>query len=49
MKYVFWMILETGEEIRWSGLTLTQAEKMYKWTDEHLPYNVSSYGWEDME
>lgn len=48
MKYVFYIILDTGEEIRWHGLTLTQVKNMYKWTDDNLPYNVSTYGWEEM-
>jgi len=48
-KYVFYIILDTGEEVRWPGLTLTQARNMYKWTKDRLPRNVSTFGWEEMK
>ena len=48
-KYVFYIILDTGEEVRWPGLTLTQARNMYKWTEDRLPRNVTTFGWEEMK
>lgn len=32
--------------IEWRGLTKTQAERMNKATEAHLPDNVKAYGWE---
>jgi hypothetical protein len=48
-RYVFYIILDTGEEVRWPGLTLTQARNMYAWTEAHAPTNISTYAWEEMK
>lgn len=47
-KYVFFILLE-GEELRWPGLTLTQARSMYKWTRDSEPQGMLAYGWEEMK
>lgn len=51
-KYTFWVeVLEKDNQlnlIEWRGLTKTQAERMHKATDKHLPNNVKAYGWEVM-
>jgi hypothetical protein len=48
-RYVFYIILASGEEVRWPGLTLTQARNMYKWTRDAAPLDLSTYGWEEMQ
>ena len=48
-KYVFFIRLDNGEEVRWPMLTLTQAKNMYKWTRDHEPQGVLAYGWEEMK
>ena len=48
-KYVFWIELRDGQEVRWSGLTKHQVECMHKWTEKRIPINVKAYGWEEME
>lgn len=47
--YVFYITLENGTEVRWPGLTLTQARNMYKWTNDAAPLDVRSFGWEEMQ
>jgi len=47
-RYVFWIVTESGEEVRWPGLTLNQARNMYKWTNA-LRIPLDSYGWEELQ
>lgn len=47
-RYVFFVCHNNGSEIRWPGLTLTQARNMYKWTSDASPLDVSGFGWEEM-
>lgn len=48
-RYVFYICHDNGNEIRWPGLTLKQAQCMYKWTQDATPLDVRTYGWEEME
>lgn len=48
-KYAFFIETEDGQEVRWSNLTKRQAESLYKWTDEHLPMNIKTHGWEEVK
>lgn len=50
-RYVFYVITYGAErqELRWPGLTLKQAQCMYKWTTEHQPMDAMSFGWKEME
>jgi hypothetical protein len=48
-KYVFFIRLEGDKELRWPGLTLTQARNMYKWTRDSEPQGMLAYGWEEMK
>jgi hypothetical protein len=48
-KYVFFIQLDNGTEVRWPMLTLTQAKNMYKWTVDTFPVGVNSFGWEEMK
>jgi hypothetical protein len=48
-RYVFWIETRDGQEVRWPHITKHQALCMKKWTDEHQPPNVKSYGWEMMQ
>jgi hypothetical protein len=47
-RYTFYLITDKGAEIRWPGLTLTQARNMYKWAQDAAPLDVRTYGWEEM-
>jgi len=47
-KYVFWVELRNGEELRWPRLTQRQATSMHKWTEERTPLEVKAFGWEEM-
>lgn len=47
-RYVFYVRHDNGSEIRWPGLTLTQARNMYKWTQDASPLDVKRFGWEEM-
>lgn len=51
-RYVFWIEVLDGvgglNLTEWRGLTKTQAERMHKATENHLPDNVKAYGWEVM-
>ena len=45
-KYVFWVELSDGQEIRWSNLTKHKAQNMHKWTEESVLWsNIKAYGW----
>jgi hypothetical protein len=48
-KYAFWIELEDGQEVRWSNLTKTQATRMYAMTDQRLPLNIKTHGWEEQK
>ena len=48
-KYIFWLELRDGQEIRWSGLSQNKAVSMHKWTEDSVLWtNVKAYGWEEM-
>lgn len=44
--YTFHMTTLDGELVEWRNLSLRQAQSMHKWTEDNLPPNVKSYGWE---
>jgi hypothetical protein len=46
-KYVFWVELRDGQELRWSGLTRHQVVCMHKWTEHRIPPQVKAFGWEE--
>jgi hypothetical protein len=52
-RCTFWIEVLDGNNglslIEWRGLTRTQAERMNKATEAHLPDNVKAYGWEVTE
>jgi hypothetical protein len=47
-KYVFWIELEDGQEVRWSHLSLRQVQSMNAVTDKRLPLNIKAFGWSEM-
>jgi hypothetical protein len=47
-RYVFFVRTDDGVEVRWPGLTITQARSMYKWTQAAVPLGVRTFGWEEL-
>lgn len=48
-KYAFWIELEDGQEVRWSGLTKHQVTRMHLWTENRIPLNIKAFGWEEQK
>lgn len=47
-KYRFYVVTRSGEEVEWTGLSLSVAKAMYRYTDKTMPSNVTRCGWEEM-
>ncbi len=47
-KYRFYIRLTSGEEVEWTGLSLSVAKAMYRYTDKTMPSNVTGCGWEEI-
>lgn len=45
-RFVFWITILHGPEIRWAGLSEKQAIALYRTTHRHPPANVTAYSWE---
>ena len=48
MRYVFYVVTDKDQELRWPGLTKRQAHSMYIWTRDASPFDVVKFGWEEM-
>ena len=45
----FYIELDSGETVWWTGLTQTKAKQMYAYTDQTNPCNVVRSGWEQVK
>lgn len=48
-KFVFWVVLADGQEVRWPGLSASAARAMYQATGRVYPDNVVRYGYGEMK
>ena len=49
MKYVFWIELTDGQEVRWTGLTQRKCIELHNMTERCLPLNIKAFGWEEQK
>lgn len=47
MTYTFFIKLDDGTRIEWTGLAKSAALAMYRSTSKRQPPNVRAFGWED--
>ena len=48
-KYVFYIEMMDGQEVRWEPLSKTLALNMFNLTVKKQPVNVKTYGWEELK
>jgi hypothetical protein len=48
-RFVFYIELEDGTEMRWSPLTMTQAKNMHSLTERFGPMEAKRFGWEEIK
>jgi hypothetical protein len=44
-KHTFYINLNSGETVEWTGLSYKKARDMHAYTNAHQPSNVTSHGW----
>jgi len=47
MTYQFWIEMEDGKRLLWTGISRTAAKTMYTSTSKSCDINISAYGWKE--
>ena len=48
-KYVFWIELTDGQEVRWSNLSKRKVIELHNMTEKRIPLNIKAFGWEEQK